>query len=473
MNLIDSSFIVHHSSFYFRDLVHVCRSVPGTRPAPPRRRSAGTLPLGPDGRRLRHDRRRRLAARRLGASPPRRPQRRPRALARLRQRLPRTRRRRLPRRPAAPALRDLRVLLRQQLLPLAQRRRRRGRLEAGRADFRERLSLHRRLPVHRRGADAVRAEPAGPALAPHLRPGRPQLQGSAAAPRPVGLLRPLARLPVRQLVHLRPGQARGPTPHLRPTRLLGHDAAVAVHQRPAGRLQHPGRHPPADHPHRPHQAGPALRGLSRPRPRLRRPDVAGAAGSQRRQPPLRPARRRSRLGRREPQGPFAPVRHAQLREHRRCVQGRQRRRGVGLPQLRHRSDRRRTAADGRLPLRRPAVVAGGPLGGSRLGGGPRSGWPAPGRGGIRCPTAAEHPAVRGDAAEGAADRGGVEAVGCRCRGAGGEAARDRRATEGREGRAAGPGEGTRGGGRPTRPGQQTGRPRHDPLRVQFRHLPGL
>ena len=52
-----------------------------------------------------------------------------------------------------------------------------------------------------------------------------------APPRPVGLLRPAARLPVRQLVHRRPGQARRPAEHLRPARLLGHDAAAAVHQR--------------------------------------------------------------------------------------------------------------------------------------------------------------------------------------------------------------------------------------------------
>ena len=97
--------------------------------------------------------------------------------------------------------------------------------------LRERLPLRRRPARAARGADAVRAERLRPAVAPHLRPGRPQLQGSPAQPRPLGLLRPAARLPLRQLVHLRPGQARRPAPHLRPARLLGHDAAAAVHQR--------------------------------------------------------------------------------------------------------------------------------------------------------------------------------------------------------------------------------------------------
>ena len=45
---------------------------------------------------------------------------------------------------------------------------------------------------------------------------------------------------------------------------------------------------------------------------------------------------------------------AQLREHRRRDQGRQRRRGMGLSQLHHRADRRRSLAGGRVSLHRPA-----------------------------------------------------------------------------------------------------------------------
>ncbi len=260
MNPASVAFVLPHSAFTLH--AYVCRPGPGTRPAPHGRRASGDLHLGPDGRRLRPDRRPRRAGRRLDAAPARRPRQGPRGPAPLPDRLHRPVLHRLRPHAAHPPLPAVLVLVRQHDLRFAQRRPRRSLLEirhrggarlalpqSRTTDHARRPLLGRLAPLRRRpagasrGPDAVRAQRGGPALAAHLRPGRPQFQGGRPQPRPVGLFGPPPRLPVRRLVHRRTGQDRGPAPHLRLARLLGHDADAAAHQRAARRLQHPRRYP--------------------------------------------------------------------------------------------------------------------------------------------------------------------------------------------------------------------------------------